>query len=527
MQVVLESTLHSLPTSSTGVALTTCFVVAAALFASVYAYHLHLSIARRNEPPVNWSWLPWLGDSIDMGLNKVEFLQKLAAKSDGIFGFIAAGNRIFIISDIHSSSAILRPKTRSLTVKVFYNMALRNFFGATMRGITNYDHDARRRVFHSDILAEAAMMKLTVRMQEQLYKDMGQVKGGEVELYDFIRKLVFRASAAALFNQELAEDPDMLNHFIVFDDFMPLAVGGIKVDYTSKTKASRKYLHDALRKCRLGKESSLISKQWDYLSSLEAKKLICPVDTEAYLLGVLWAAVGNKIPATFWVMMELIKDPPSLQRVAAEVAEAYTSCAEGEKASKETKLTQDALAKLVFTDACITEVLRLTSEAFVMRYVTEPCEIEMASGKTYVLRKGDGVGLAPLLFNYDKEIHKDPERFVPNRWMMGSTAEEISQSAMGKMPLYKNGEPIEVGGIHSFGSGVTQCPGRHFARNEIKTLVAYLVNNFKFELVPGPGPKGATSRGDVPFTPTYPKPDFAGLGICSFKGKLYARMTHI
>ena len=40
-------------------------------------------------------------------------------------------------------------------------------------------------------------------------------------------------------------------------------------------------------------------------------------------------------------------------------------------------------------------------------------------------------------------------------------------------------------GFLPFGGGVTLCPGRRFARNEVKTLVVCLLARFRFELVNG------------------------------------------
>lgn len=34
-----------------------------------------------------------------------------------------------------------------------------------------------------------------------------------------------------------------------------------------------------------------------------------------------------------------------------------------------------------------------------------------------------------------------------------------------------------------FGAGVTLCPGRRFARNEVKILLVFLLNKFDFTLV--------------------------------------------
>lgn len=63
-----------------------------------------------------------------------------------------------------------------------------------------------------------------------------------------------------------------------------------------------------------------------------------------------------------------------------------------------------------------------------------------------------------------------------------------------------------------FGGGVTFCPGRRFARNEVKTLVAVLLVNFRFE-----------------FAGSDAQPDFdgarAGLGIFPPKTDVLVRVT--
>lgn len=48
------------------------------------------------------------------------------------------------------------------------------------------------------------------------------------------------------------------------------------------------------------------------------------------------------------------------------------------------------------------------------------------------------------------------------------------------MPLFLSGM-----GFLPFGGGVTLCPGRRFARNEVKTLVVCLLAQFRFQLAVG------------------------------------------
>jgi hypothetical protein len=44
----------------------------------------------------------------------------------------------------------------------------------------------------------------------------------------------------------------------------------------------------------------------------------------------------------------------------------------------------------------------------------------------------------------DGTVYADPEKFIPDRWMQGATLEEQAMSALGKIPLNKNGESLNT-----------------------------------------------------------------------------------
>ena len=58
---------------------------------ALYTYHLHLSYQRAQEPPIIWSWIPLLGNAIEMGSKPIEFLKNCSKKHKNIFGLVVAG----------------------------------------------------------------------------------------------------------------------------------------------------------------------------------------------------------------------------------------------------------------------------------------------------------------------------------------------------------------------------------------------------------------------------------------------------
>jgi hypothetical protein len=101
------------------------FIVVVGVLA--FLYHIHLSVQRKGEPPVRWSWLPLLGYALDMGCRPIELLQECARLHGDIFGMVIGGNRMFIISDAFSTHSIIKgPK--ELSFDEFTDSILDKFF---------------------------------------------------------------------------------------------------------------------------------------------------------------------------------------------------------------------------------------------------------------------------------------------------------------------------------------------------------------------------------------------------------------
>lgn len=125
---------------------------------AVYVYHLHLSSRRAGEPPVHWSWVPLLGNAIELGSRPLEFLSECAEENptDEVFGMVVAGNRMFIITDVLSYNVVLKPP-KSLTWTEFHDAVLTNFFGASfnhpqLTGAAAFDEHLMRKWYSNYLL---------------------------------------------------------------------------------------------------------------------------------------------------------------------------------------------------------------------------------------------------------------------------------------------------------------------------------------------------------------------------------------
>jgi len=145
--------------------------------------------------------------------------------------------------------------------------------------------------------------------------------------------------------------------------------------------------------------------------------------------------------------------------------------------------------------------------------MTRDVKLTLSSGNQYSFRKGDRVGICPPLAHLDAELFPQPQAFLPRRWLPEGadvTAAEVVAAAQGRLPmgsLSKGGKALaSASAFLPFGGGASLCPGRRFARNEIKALVAVLLLRFDMRVTLSPA--GETTNGRPSFDGSR-----AGLGI--------------
>jgi hypothetical protein len=99
-----------------------------------------------------------------------------------------------------------------------------------------------------------------------------------------------------------------------------------------------------------------------------------------------------------------------------------------------------------------------------MREAIAPVSLTISAEETYVFRKGDQIGIFPPLVHFDDRFYPNPEEFKYDRFL------DVPQS------YTVEGEEFPSSACFlPFGGGATYCPGRKFARNEIKAVVAHLL----------------------------------------------------
>ena len=156
---------------------------------------------------------------------------------------------------------------------------------------------------------------------------------------------------------------------------------------------------------------------------------------------------GHETTATalFWALYLLALDPAIQQQVAAEVEGATVNGAFD-------------LERLKFTRAVLDETMRLYPPAFLIA--------RAASGPDTIaglpVKKNDAILIAPWLLHRHEKLWRDPNAFIPSRFMTGTPPDRFAY-----LP---------------FGVGPRVCIGAHFALVEATLALAKMIGAFRVAL---------------------------------------------
>ena len=148
----------------------------------------------------------------------------------------------------------------------------------------------------------------------------------------------------------------------------------------------------------------------------------------------------------FWSLYLLAAAPAEQDKVAAEVAGLDLGPA----------AAADALPRLVYTRAVVSEALRLYPPAFVM--VREAIGADVVGGVP--ITPGTLVMITPWVLHRHRRLWRDPDAFDPSRFLPGAP-------------------PIDRFAYLPFGAGPRVCVGAQFALTEATLVLATLVQAFR------------------------------------------------
>ncbi|KAL2092838.1 hypothetical protein ACEWY4_012636 [Coilia grayii] len=479
---------------------------------------------REGEPPLVKGCLPFLGKAVEFSQDALKLLTQLQSTHGDIFTVLIAGRYMTFVMNPLLYPAVVK-HGRQLDFHVFTDTVAPPTFGyppirsGAYPGLPDriqssfqlLQGDQLTRLSHSmlgNLLATLRHHFLGVGPgQREAGPDWQKVGSGrEMGLYALCESLMFQASVLTLYGtHNRTHSPGVLEElrrkFSQFDARFPLLVGGMPIWLLARTNALRGELirHFDPRSMQ----------QWDGPSDFIRTRVqllneypLTDVEKGAHHFAILWASVGNTIPAAFWVIYHLLAYPEAFAAVKSEIQEVLGIKGEGLSLNDDLTLTPEDLDRMIYLESAVCESLRLSSASMNVRVCQEDFEMRLDSQRSVHLRKDDIIALYPQSMHMDPDIYPQPEVYKFDRFVLGSAR---------RSEFFKRGQRLHYF-LMPFGSGGSKCPGRFFALVELKQLVCVLLLYCRLELAhththTHTPPKLDTARAGLGILP--PKTDIA------------------
>ncbi|KAM6163970.1 prostacyclin synthase isoform 2-T2 [Rhynchocyon petersi] len=436
---------------------------------------------RPGEPPLDPGSIPWLGYAWEFGKDAASFLGRMKQKHGDIFTVLVGGRYVTVLLDPHSYDSVVWETRTKLDFHAYAVFLMERIFDVQLPHYNPSDEKAR---------LKPDLQGLTEAMYTNLHTVLlgDTTEAGtdwhEIGLLDFSYSSLLRAGYLTQYGVEVlprtehsqAQDrthsADVFHTFRQLDLLLPkLARGSLSAgdkDQVSKVKGR---LWNLLSPTRLASRAQRSAWLESYLLHLEEMGVSEEMQARALVLQ-LWATQGNMGPATFWLLLFLLKHPEALAAVRGELEQILQRVEQ--PVSQMTTLPQKVLDSMPVLDSVLSESLRLTAAPFITREVMMDLTLPMADGREFSVRRGDRLLLFPFLSpQKDPEIYTDPEEFKYDRFLNPDGSE--------KKDFYKDGKRLKNYNM-PWGAGHNHCLGKNYAINSIKQFVFLVLTHFDLEL---------------------------------------------
>uniref|UniRef100_A0A672I451 Cytochrome P450, family 7, subfamily B, polypeptide 1 n=1 Tax=Salarias fasciatus TaxID=181472 RepID=A0A672I451_SALFA len=454
---------------------------------------------RKDEPPLIKGWIPFLGKGLEFGKDAYKFLDKHKRKHGDIFTVQMAGKYMTFVLDPLLYPYIIK-HGRQLDFHEFSNKVAPITFGYPP--VHSKLHPGLKEQIQRSfkLLQGESLTLLTESMMGNLMLVFRQDHLGHSDwmsgsMYQFCLSVMFEATLLTMFGcvssaRRHGGVRALRDDFVKFDDKFPLLIAQVPICLLRGTRAIRKKLINYFLPDRMScwtNMSEFIRMRMEVFDNYENLR---DVDKAAHHFAMLWASVGNTVPATFWAMYYLLSHPEALQAVRQEIQEVLSLSGVEFSNDTDVKLHREQLDKLHYMESTINESFRLSSASMNIRVAQEDFSLQLGESRSVAVRKGDIIAMYPQIMHLDPEIYEEPKKFRFDRYVHNGAE---------KTDFYKDDQKLKYY-LMPFGSGSSMCPGRYFAMNEIKQFLSLLLLYFDLQLEDG------QSRAEL-------DPSRAGLGI--------------
>jgi cytochrome P450 len=188
-------------------------------------------------------------------------------------------------------------------------------------------------------------------------------------------------------------------------------------------------------------------------------------DIGASQTGLFWGSLGNTIPAVFWCLFYILQDKKAIETIQKEIDTylPFFSLNNDADDSLIEEWTPERLNSCVYLESAVNETLRLAGAPLMTRKCQRETQLVLQDGRTLTVKPNEIVAYFAAVTHLDGNLFPEPKKYIFDRF------------------VNKNAESVP--GFMPFGGGKSMCPGRFFAKNEMKICLAMLLRYMEYKFV--------------------------------------------
>lgn len=467
---------------------TASYAVAAFIVAIALNIIRQVCFYNKNEPPVVFHWVPFLGNTITYGMEPYVFFAAARKKHGDIFTFILLGRKTTVYLGLDGNEFILNGKLRDVNAEEVYGPLTTPVFGSdVVYDCPNWKLMEQKKFVKFGLTQKALESHVQLIEKEVLdyVKASPRFKGssGTVDIATAMSEITIFTAARALQGEEVRQKltaefaelyHDLDKGFSPINFMLPWA----PLPHNRKRDIARDTMKtiymDIINERRKngGEEGSDMI--WNLMKCVYKDGTMIPDKEIAHMMiCLLMAGQHTSSASSSWIMLRLASQP----KIAAELyQEQLQNIGHGNEQPLQ-PLQYSDLAKLPLLQNTIKETLRLHGSIHsIMRKVKNPLPV---SGTPYVIPTNHILLASPGVTALSDTFFPDASTWNPHRW--DDRAEE-DEDEDGDMVDYGYGTVNK--GTRSpylpFGAGRHRCIGEKFAYMNLAVIISTLVRNFTF-----------------------------------------------
>ncbi|OHW97251.1 cytochrome p450 family protein [Colletotrichum incanum] len=492
------------------------FVTSIAVLASFY---LLFARPRKDEPPSLPEVVPFVGNTYQYMTDLPTLMERAShamTRSDVVKIWLGP-MRLYLVKGGESVQAMFRSSS-TFSYEKFILMVVKNLQGSSKEDVDKFVKERSGRSMtpapgwenvsqeqrywyqlHHLTVENLSRTDSTSHLANTYTRFFGESlerqplgKWATVRLFDFLRKDMGESALKSLCGTRILEIvPNYIDQFWRFDSIGVQAVYGLPKWINPKPAEERDKLNRMTQEFMKDAFSTFdwdgpdTESHWDPIFGSRYVRLLMKwladrdmtMQTRAgfHMISVL-GINANTIPVTTWALMEVLQDPELFEAVRGEALQTMIrDPTTGERCFDTAKLVAMPLMQSIYT-----ECMRLHVSIAITREVTETTKLQ-----GYRLQKGSMIQAPTNLMHLDEQIwgqggHPASEFWAERHVKQVKKVDQDTGSVTTERQFVMGAKPSE---FFPYGGGVSICPGRFFAKQEILLTIAMLVTRFDIEFV--------------------------------------------